>query len=279
MVQEGTKTSILKKTINFCSERPFTAVLSYILVVSVIFLIFPRLDIWASNIFYAGEGNFPASKDPFWNNVRYFGVYIIKWVAALSLFVMLFKLAFPKVKALMDLRHPIFMTSSLILGPGLVVNTFFKNMWGRPRPRSTEIFGGDLPFIGIWHPTNYCDRNCSFVSGEASSAFWLVALVFIAPKAWRLPLATTIGALVVVISGNRVAFGGHFLSDTLLSWGVTMLVIMAVYHYLYQRTPAWAQPDNLDASFTKGGNWLHANIRGAACWCAKSVKGVLYKFR
>ncbi len=46
MADEDTKTSTLKKAINFCSERPFTAVISYILVVSVIFLIFPRLDIW-----------------------------------------------------------------------------------------------------------------------------------------------------------------------------------------------------------------------------------------
>ncbi len=204
--------------------------------------------------------------------MRYFGVYIFKWVAALSLLVMFFKLALPKVKAIMDLRHPIFVLSTLILGPGLVVNTFFKNMWGRPRPRSTEIFGGDLPFVGVWNPTNYCDSNCSFVSGEASSAIWLMVLVFIAPKAWRLPLATGIGVLAFALSANRVAFGGHFLSDTLLSWGITMLVIIAIYHYLYQRTPTWAQPDNLDASFTKGGNWLHAKISSAACWCARSVR-------
>ncbi|GHB27927.1 phosphatase PAP2 family protein [Pseudovibrio japonicus] len=279
MVQEGPKTSILKKTINFCSERPFTAVISYILVVSVIFLIFPGLDIWASNIFYDGNGNFPVSRDPFWYNVRYFGVYIFKWVAALALLVMLFKLALPKLKAVMDLRHPIFVISSLALGSGLVVNTFFKNMWGRPRPRSTDIFGGDSPFIGVWHPTNYCDSNCSFVSGEASAAIWLMTLVFIAPKAWRLPLGIPIGLLVFVLSANRVAYGGHYLSDTLLSWGITMLVIIAIYHYLYQRTPAWAQPDNLDASFTKAGIWLHVKIGTAACWCIRNIKGFIHRFR
>ncbi|WP_306303363.1 phosphatase PAP2 family protein [Pseudovibrio denitrificans] len=54
-----------------------------------------------------------------------------------------------------------------------------------------------------------------------------------------MPLATAIGALVFVLSANRVAFGGHYFSDTLLSWGITMLVIIGVYHYLYQRTPNW----------------------------------------
>ncbi|WP_244271963.1 hypothetical protein [Pseudovibrio denitrificans] len=169
MVQDGPKTSFFKKTINFCSERPFTAVLTYILIVSAIFLIFPGLDVRASNFFYNGEGSFPVSKDPFWRSVRYFGVYLFQWVAGLSLLVMLIKLAFPKIKALMDLRHPIFVVSTLILGPGLVVNAFFKNLWGRPRPRQTDIFGGDLPFIGVWQPTNHCDSNCSFVSGEASA--------------------------------------------------------------------------------------------------------------
>ncbi|WP_108818648.1 phosphatase PAP2 family protein [Pseudovibrio sp. Alg231-02] len=279
MAKDGSKTSILNKIISFCGERPFTAILTYILVVSAIFLFFPRLDIWASTFFYDGEGSFPVSKDPFWRGLRYFGVYIFQWVAGLSLFVMLFKLAFPKLKALMDLRHPIFVVSTLILGPGLVVNAFFKNLWGRPRPRETEIFGGDLPFIGVWQPTNHCDSNCSFVSGEASASIWLFVLVFIAPKAWRIPLATAIGALVFFLSANRVAFGGHFFSDTLLSWGITMLVVVGVYHYLYQRTPTWAQPTNLDTSFTKGGNWLRAKLGRTACWCAQSSKSFLRKFK
>ncbi|SFT75966.1 Membrane-associated enzyme, PAP2 (acid phosphatase) superfamily [Pseudovibrio denitrificans] len=279
MVQDGPKTSFFKKTINFCSERPFTAVLTYILIVSAIFLIFPGLDVRASNFFYNGEGSFPVSKDPFWRSVRYFGVYLFQWVAGLSLLVMLIKLAFPKIKALMDLRHPIFVVSTLILGPGLVVNAFFKNLWGRPRPRQTDIFGGDLPFIGVWQPTNHCDSNCSFVSGEASASIWLFTLVFIAPKAWRIPLATAIGALVFVLSANRVAFGGHYFSDTLLSWGITMLVIIGVYHYLYQRTPNWAQPNNLETSFTNGGNWLRTKIGSAACWCARGTKSFFRKFK
>ena len=279
MAQDGPKTSTLKKTINFCRERPFTAVLIYILVVSVIFLIFPRLDTWASGFFYDGEGSFPVAKDPFWRSLRYFGVYIFQWVAGLSLFVMLFKLAIPKLKALMDLRHPIFVISTFILGPGLVVNAFFKNMWGRPRPRQTDIFGGDLPFIGVWQPTNNCDSNCSFVSGEASASIWLLVLVFIAPKAWRTPLATAIGILVFLLSANRVAFGGHYFSDTLLSWGITMLVIIGVHHVLYQRTPAWAQPDNLESALTRAGNWLHTKIAGAACWCARGTKSFLCKFK
>ncbi|WP_208979321.1 phosphatase PAP2 family protein [Pseudovibrio axinellae] len=278
-MQNGTKSPILKKITSFCCERPITAVSAYILIVSAIFLIFPALDIWVSSFFYNGEGSFPVSKDPFWRSVRYFGIYIFQWVAGLAVLVLLIKLALPKLKALMDLRHPIFVLSTLILGPGIIVNLLFKNQWGRPRPRQTDIFGGDLPFIGVWQPTNTCDSNCSFVSGEGSASIWLLTLVFIAPKPLRAPLAAAIGTLVLVLSANRVAFGGHYFSDTLLSWGITMLVILAVYQYLYQRTPTWAQPDNLETSFTKAGNWLSTKISTTTCWCAKGVKSFVRKFK
>ncbi|MDD4147051.1 MAG: hypothetical protein PHO85_00825 [Candidatus Cloacimonetes bacterium] len=36
----------------------------------------------------------------------------------------------------------LFMVLSIILGPGLIVNSALKDNWGRPRPRDLEIFGG-----------------------------------------------------------------------------------------------------------------------------------------
>lgn len=279
MVQTRSISSLIKTISGFCASRPFSATLIFILTVTFVFLTIPALDIWITRLFYAGDHVFPAARSPLWNKVRYLGVHITQWVAGLALFVMLFKLAFPKLKALLDLRAPLFLLSTLIIGPGIVTNAILKNNWGRPRPRSTEIFGGDLPFIGVWEPTNYCDSNCSFVSGEGSSSFWLFTLVFIVPKSWRIPVASVIAVLCTIFSTNRVAFGGHFTSDTLLSWGITMLVILSVHWYLYKRTPVWAQPDHLDTSFTKAGSWLHTKIGSAACLAATSTRSFLQKFR
>ncbi len=250
----------LCKPVRFCREHPVKAVLAYLLIISVIFLSFPVLDKWTTGTFYNSAGHFPFATDPVFRGLRYFGSYVFKWVAGLSLAVLLFKIALPKIKPIMDLRHPIFMLSTLILGPGIIINLFFKNQWGRPRPRHTELFGGELPFITIWHPTNYCKTNCSFMSGEASASVWLLALVFIAPRSWRPVLLSILGVFAFVISANRIAFGGHYLSDTLLSWGITMLVIIGVHWYLYKRTPAWAQPENLDKSLTGLGLWIQKKI-------------------
>jgi len=34
----------------------------------------------------------------------------------------------------------------LALGPGLLVNLLFKNLWGRPRPQSLDMFNSSLHF-------------------------------------------------------------------------------------------------------------------------------------
>ena len=280
MPDTPTKSSLGASIVKFCVKRPFSATLLYIILVSTVFLTFPHLDIWITSQFYSpGEPRFPATQDQFLRKVRYLNMYLIYWVVGLSLLVMGLKLAMPQRKPIMDLRGPIFLIATLIIGPGLVTNLFFKDQWGRPRPAKTDIFGGDLPFVGIWQPSNYCPRNCSFVSGEGSSAFWYFALVFLAPKSWRKPMIIIIGTLCIAFSINRVAFGGHYASDTLLSWGVTMLVILAVYKFLFERTPAWAKPDALDENFTKAGIWLNAKLGRAWHWCAVKVVSFLHQFR
>jgi len=119
--------------------------------------------------------------------------------------------------------------SLLICSLGLV-NLVLKAESGRPRPYQTDMFGGKLPFVEAGRFTDYCDTNCSFVSGESSAAFWLLCLVPLVPSRWR-PAALA-AALVVAFSaaGLRVAFGAHYLSDVtiaaLLSLAVFSLLAM-----------------------------------------------------
>ena len=35
----------------------------------------------------------------------------------------------------------------MALGPGLMVNTIFKDHWGRPRPVMLEVFSSAQPFV------------------------------------------------------------------------------------------------------------------------------------
>ena len=120
--------------------------------------------------------------------------------------------------------------AGLAVASGFLVNGILKSMWGRARPIQIEGFGGDADFTRAWQVSDNCLSNCSFVSGEGSSAAWMVAAVVVmtppAVRAWALPLALSYGG---ALSINRIAFGGHFLSDILLSWALTGLVIAALH--------------------------------------------------
>ena len=81
-------------------------------------------------------------------------------------------------------------------------------------------------------------KNCSFVAGEASSAIWLTAIAFVVPRRYRWPVLIVTGLFALALSVNRIAFGGHFLSDVMLSWGLTALVIAIFYRVFFIRPPA-----------------------------------------
>jgi membrane-associated PAP2 superfamily phosphatase len=145
-----------------------------------------------------------------------------------------------------------FAVAALALGPGLVVNLLFKSLWGRARPVQIDQFGGDAAFTPAWVISDACQSNCSFVSGEGSSAAWIVGvLLVVTPARWR-PAVLPLGLVyALALSMNRLAFGGHFLSDILLSWALTALVMAGVYRVTVaapglvrraRRRLRWSQP-------------------------------------
>ena len=103
--------------------------------------------------------------------------------------------------------------ATLVVGPGLVANVLLKDQMGRARPHQTEIFGGTKTFTPPLIMTNQCEKNCSFVSGEASSMFALFfGLAMVAGSRARslFALGLAMGAFAGLI---RMAQGAHFLSD------------------------------------------------------------------
>jgi lipid A 4'-phosphatase len=112
-------------------------------------------------------------------------------------------------------RVALYLVASLALGPGLLVNTLLKDHWGRARPHQILEFGGAAHFTPALALSDQCDRNCSFPSGHAALAFWIVAFAVIIPERWRnLAMA---GALAIgsIVGLMRIAQGAHFLSDVL----------------------------------------------------------------
>jgi len=121
-----------------------------------------------------------------------------------------------------DGRQILFLVLSLALGPGLVVNGILKEWWGRARPGDIIPFGGEATFTPPWMIADQCASNCSFVSGHASMAFWVVAFALLAPRPAR-PWAVAVALLFGVAVGlARIAVGGHFLSDVVFAGIITV---------------------------------------------------------
>jgi lipid A 4'-phosphatase len=105
-----------------------------------------------------------------------------------------------------------------VLGPGLVVEVWFKNAVGRPRPVQVIELGGHEPFHGVFHPGPDPEHHRSFVSSHAAAGFWLLSLGLTAGPRWRRRWLL-IGLLTGGIVGlGRMMQGGHFLSDVIFAF-------------------------------------------------------------
>lgn len=131
-------------------------------------------------------------------------------------------------------RYSFFFLLLLALGPGLLVNTVFKDHWGRPRPSHLAVFGGReaKSFHQVWE-RGVAGEGKSFPSGHASMAFYLMTPYFVLRSRSRrgayLWLAGGI-AYGLVMGVARMAQGGHFPSDVLWAGGMVYLAGLFLTH-------------------------------------------------
>ncbi len=222
-------------------REPLALVLLYLGGVSALFLAFPAIDVWTAGLFHSADG-FDATSIASLVALRKLGDQLVILMLVVLAASILAKLAWPERPIAIRPRSTVFLLASLALGPGLVVNALLKNHSGRPRPIQTDLFGGAWPFEPAWHFGGACISNCSFVSGEASTAMWLLAPVLLLPRDVRLVFGVPVAVVGLALSLNRMAFGGHYLSDVLLSWGMTLGIIL-VLHRLIVVGPLGARID------------------------------------
>lgn len=237
---------------------PIVQCLILITLTSAVFLAFPGIDIWFSNLFYAN--GFAVAQLKAFIYLRDLLRNATAIIPTVLVIVLVIKLVWPHRRSLLKPRDIVFILSTLGIGPGIVTNAIFKSNWGRPRPYTVDGFGGDLPFVGVWKITHYCSHNCSFVSGEGSSAIWLVTLAVLLPKRWRATGIKVLVGFAVAFSLNRVAFGAHFLSDVVLAWWITLLTIAIIYRLLYVSPPAAMTNERMEAWLTEAGIGLRQGV-------------------
>lgn len=144
------------------------------------------------------------------------------WIPVLAPFILLANIAWTGLRSgwadREGLRTKAVLIGGFLLGPLLIVNGLLKTFSGRPRPHETIDFGGMLPFAAAGDFSGACVANCSFVSGEAASAGWLLCLLPLLKGRFRTVLAALIIDISIATPLLRVAMGGHYPSDVALGW-------------------------------------------------------------
>ncbi len=221
---------------------------------ALVFVGWPDLDLAVSRLFYIEPRHFAFNQSALASALR-FGFRALTWAAAIAA-VTGIVLALARSRRLfgLGLAQWTFLALVLITGPGLVANTLFKDNWARPRPLHVVEFGGPNRFTPVLERSGSCERNCSFISGEASATFALgFAIVMLAHRRRAALMAAALAA--GTLSGLiRMGEGGHFLSDVVFA-GVFMALDVALMHWLVFRV--------LTPRFT-GKEWWHAKTAAAS---------------
>lgn len=238
--------------------KPLTTYIALTALTLVVFAVWPAIDLAIARLFFDGRGFMGGAFLRFLREMFADLPFVV-----LAAFVALWALR----RAGWGLfwapsgRGIIFLIATMALAPGLVVNLGFKDHWHRPRPYQTDAFNGAHPFRPWYRTDGGCLKNCSFVSGEASTGFWMVAPASLLPPPVRAPALAFAFAFGVGASLLRVAFGGHYLSDVMLAGLFTIVVIEVVRRFI--QPPDGQPPPN-------GGRGTAADVMEAARQAAES---------
>ena len=233
-------------------------------ITSAVFLTMPEIDLWVASQFGSETEKFPLRFHPvprFFNDL----------VNILAAFMALGSLAGLTLTAryggpLLGLwaRHYGYLLATLAVGPGLIANALLKENWGRARPRHLVEFGGDKNFSPPIVMSDQCSSNCSFVSGDASLAFFFLAVALIMPPKHRrlsVFLALLFGCLIGFM---RIIQGAHFLSDVILAGVFVCLTALGLYWFMLKD---WKAPSGAVSLGTRAG------LRSATGRAGRADKG------
>jgi len=191
------------------------------------------LDLKLQDFFFVqGEGWVYGERNP-WSFLYHYGTIPATVLAAGSFVVFVASFRLPRI--LPYRRKALFFVLLMIIGPGLVVNTIFKDHWGRPRPREIEVFSGHERFLPVWDK-GVSGNGKSFPCGHASMGFYLFSPYFIFRRTSRIGWSVfflNLGLGYGILMGiSRMIQGGHFASDVIWSGGFVYLCAWGLCHLL-----------------------------------------------
>lgn len=127
---------------------------------------------------------------------------------------------------------------TLLIGSGLIVHATLKDHWGRPRPRQVIEFGGKQVFRPFYQPqlNPSIEPSKSFSCGHCTMGFCFFALALLG-RVYSNKKVEILGwglafSLGLLLSLARIAQGGHFFSDVLVS-GLIMWWTAYLLSYIF----------------------------------------------
>ena len=195
------------------------------------FILFPKFDIFFSKLFFFEE-KFISDKYIFIRSLRSFLKDLMIVISIVSLLLIIVNIFFKmKKKTFLKPRTKLILIGFIVgpvIGCGLIANFYFKDNWGRARPINIQEFGGEKIYTQPFIISDQCERNCSWISGEASAAFSFITGTIILKSPIFFLLNIIFG---IIVSFCRIAMGGHFLSDNIFAM-IFMIYLAILYKYL-----------------------------------------------
>lgn len=227
------------------------------LALATILAVYPQIDLSVSRAFFdPATGQFPLATDERVNAARWGAAWVARLMLLPANVAILAKLIFPRSRMLVAPSVVIYLIGSFLLAPMFISNTLLKDHWGRPRPDA--VLTGQAEFEPWWRPAGSCERNCSFVSGEASQAFWTVAPASLAPPQLR-PVAVGVAIVFGAAAGAlRIVAGRHFVSDVVFAGIITIAVVLLLYRLLID--PVRRNEERLERGIEGGILFVHRKL-------------------
>lgn len=207
----------------------FWWIVGSLLALALVPTVWTELDLWAAGLFIGDEVQLRAVH---WWWVELINAYIPAVFRVIVLLALVAWLLIARSQKWVAWRLPLaFVALAVTVGPGLVVNSGFKDNWQRARPYQVEPFGGTQQFTRAAVMTDQCDSNCSFVSGHVACGFFLASLMLVDRRrkvGWG--VAGVVSGLAIGFS--RMADGAHWLSDVLWAAPITLVCSWLVWQLL-----------------------------------------------
>jgi lipid A 4'-phosphatase len=257
--QNGSMSDYLRRCREYLNSLVDTRALRLLgtltIVLAILFVVFPAIDLGVAGWFFVPPRSFTLGETwigRFFDSDIHFGM---EWF--LPVIVALFVYGLIRKKPIWNLtpRNFLFVALSIGLGAGLVTNVILKDSWGRARPSQVLEFGGTKQFSPPFMRSTQCDKNCSFVSGDASLAASFLSFAVIAQR-YRRRWWAGLGTFTVVVGVMRMGRGSHFLSDVVFAIIFTLMIMLVLKQLIledrWRKWPKWREDMATTVSLDEG---------------------------